>query len=148
MRCLSRTSVILCLCLAGCGPRSKHVAKVYSGPALDASQIAIVKGGTYQQRYVARFGRSWNLEPGRRSGNIVDFGFSRSDFPLELHVLPGNYELDVDCYDDNRFASLPIRLRVEAGVTYEIRCSSEERAYNEAKAFVLRQYRSAVPSER
>lgn len=140
--------MILCLCLTGCGPKSKHVAKVYSGPTLDASQVAIVRAGTHQQRYVATFRRSWNLEPGRQSGNIVDFGYNKSDFPLELHVLPGDYEFQVHCDDDGRFAMPPIRLNVKAGVTYEVRCSSVEREYNTARAFLLRQYRSAVPSER
>jgi hypothetical protein len=109
--------------LAGCAPA---MVQTYQGPPKDRSQIAVLKGiaaeapGTGRTYYVF-FTSYAEFDPARKPV-AIKVGDSFTGYPKELTMLPGPYLVVTRCATGNQYAFPVIRINLEAGAEYEVRC--------------------------
>jgi hypothetical protein len=113
--------VLLSFLTTACAVREK---RLYQGVQLPSSQVAVVKA----------------LDPSQASGGSVRFflGFESfmkdgdpqrtpvndmwNGYPTSVESLPGDYTIIAYCASGGFFAHPSIKLRLEAGKTYTLRC--------------------------
>ncbi len=115
--------VVMTTMLCACGFMTP--AKQYSGDALRLSDIAVIKGylGTlFSDDYHATiigYTKNESIGPGERK----KFGLPGfTDYPNEIHVMAGVYEVQVYCFKGPTSHRPTKTLALQAGKTYLLQC--------------------------
>ena len=104
--------------------------KQYAGDRREVNEIAVIQsyvGNPFADEYHATISGYTKIE-------ATDFSESRkfglpgfTDYPKEIHVLPGEYQVQLYCFK-GFLSHRPIRkLTVTAGMTYLLKCDSPDR---------------------
>jgi len=100
-------------------------AKQYAGESLGAPSIAVIKsyvGNPFLDEYHATITGYTKLES-TGPGEHKAFGLPGfTDYPNEIHVLPGEYEVQVYCFKALSSHRPTKTLPVQAGKTYLLKC--------------------------
>lgn len=118
-------AIIATSMLCSCGFMTP--AKQYQGDSLGAADIAVIQsvvGTPFADDYHATIIGYTKIEP-NGSGEQKEFGLPGfTDYPSEIHVLPGEYEIQVYCFKG--FSSHRPRktLTLQAGQTYLLKCDA------------------------
>ena len=100
-------------------------AKQYAGDGLGASDIAVIKsyvGNPFSDEYHATITGYTKNEP-TGPGEQKKFGLPGfTDYPSEIHVLAGEYEVQVYCFKGLSSHRPSKTLPLQAGKTYFLKC--------------------------
>ena len=116
-------SVVMAAMLCSCGFMTP--AKQYAGETLSPSDVAVIKGylgtpfsGDYHATII---GYTKNESSG--SGERKKFGLPGfTDYPNEIHVKAGEYEVQVYCFKGLTSHRPTKTLALQAGKTYLLQC--------------------------
>ena len=116
-------SVVMAAMLCSCGFMTP--AKQYAGDGLGLSDVAVIKGylgtpfsGDYHATII---GYTKNESNG--PGELKKFGLPGfTDYPNEIHVLAGEYEVQVYCFRGLTSHRPKKALALQAGNTYVLQC--------------------------
>jgi hypothetical protein len=101
-------------------------AKQYAGHSLGADEIAVIQsvvGPPFADDYHATIIGYTKIEP-NGSGEQKEFGWPGfTDYPSEIHVLPGEYEIQVYCFKGFSSHRPKKTLALQAGQIYWLKCN-------------------------
>lgn len=116
-------TIITTSMLCSCGFMTP--AKQYAGDSLGAAEIAVIQsvvGPPFADAYHATISGYTKIEPSG-SGEQKEFGLPGfTDYPSEIHVLPGEYEIQVYCFKGFSSHRPKKLLALQAGQTYLLKC--------------------------
>jgi len=100
-------------------------AKQYAGDVQGMSGVAVIKGFVgkpFSNDFHATIRGYSKLEPSG-SGEQKQFGIPGfTDFPIEIHVLPGEYKVQVYCFNGFTSYRPNTKIPLQAGKTYLLKC--------------------------
>jgi hypothetical protein len=153
VRCIPAAAALAaCATLAACG--GPEAVRTYEGAPRDKAEIAVLKTlkfGTASGGF-ASIGSLDITEPKEaretRPQPKVVWDAPMGVHPFELQVLPGHYEVRLQCVQPGSgsgYVALPaIRLHLVAGFTYEVHCTAS-RSHAQTRRFdvaLARRYRT------
>lgn len=116
-------TVIAASMLCSCGFMTP--AKQYAGDSQGATDIAVIQsyvGNPFADEYhatITGYTKIGSTGPGERK----KFGLPGfTDYPSEIHVLPGEYEVQVYCFKALSSHRPRKTLTLQAGTTYLLKC--------------------------
>lgn len=116
-------AVIVTSLLCSCGFMTP--AKQYAGDGLGETDIAVIRsyvGVPFSNEYHATISGYTKIED-NASVEEENFGLPGfTDYPSEIHVLPGEYEVQVYCFKGFSSHRPKKTLTVQAGQTYLLKC--------------------------
>jgi len=120
-------AIVITTVLCSCGFMTP--AKQYEGGRLGAADIAVIKsylGKPFSDEYHATiigYARIESNGPGERK----EFGLPGfTDYPDEIHVLAGEYEVQVYCFNGLTSHRPKKTLALQAGKTYVLKCEVQD----------------------
>ncbi|OHX37473.1 hypothetical protein BJL95_05470 [Methylomonas sp. LWB] len=100
-------------------------AKQYAGDSLGPDEIAVIQsvvGSPFADAYHTTIIGYSKIEP-NGSGERKEFGWPGfTDYPSEIHLLPGEYEIQVYCFKGFSSRRPKKTLAVQAGRIYRLKC--------------------------
>ncbi|NOV31469.1 hypothetical protein [Methylomonas sp. ZR1] len=100
-------------------------AKQYAGDTLSADEIAVIQsvvGTPFADAYHATIIGYTKIEA-NGAGEQKEFGWPGfTDYPSEIHVLPGEYDIQVYCFKGFSSHRPKKTLVLQAGQTYLLKC--------------------------
>lgn len=116
-------TIFATIMLCSCGFMTP--AKQYAGDGLGASDIAVIKshtGNLFSDEYHATISGYARIES-NGFGERKRFGLTGfTDYPNEIHVLAGEYEVQVYCFKGLSSYRPRKALALQAGKTYVLQC--------------------------
>lgn len=116
-------TIIVTSMLCSCGFMTP--AKQYASDSLAETDIAVIQsyvGVPFSDEYHATITGYTKIES-NGSGEQKKFGVPGfTDYPSEIHVLPGEYEVQVYCFKGFSSHRPKKKLVLQAGQTYLLRC--------------------------
>jgi hypothetical protein len=150
VRCIPAAAALAaCATLAACG--GPEAVRTYEGPPRDKAEVAVLKTlkfGTASGGFAAlgSLDITGNKETKPQPQGVWTAPMGM--YPLELQVLPGHYEVRLQCVQPGSgsgYVALPaIRLHLVAGYTYEVHCTAP-RSHAHSRRFdvaLARRYRT------
>jgi hypothetical protein len=113
-------SIITVSLLCSCGFMTP--AKQYAGDRQDVKAIAVIQSyveNPLADEYHATITGYTKFEP---SGVKESKKFGFTDYPSEIHVLPGEFEVNIYCFKGFTSYRPKIKLALQAGQTYLLNC--------------------------
>ena len=111
----------LCLILTSCAYVPRHE---YSGSKKPKTEISIVKGfypGFMKEGFSSAISGYSKIENEAPTA-FKSLGNSMVGFPNEIHLLPGNYIIQMYCFTVDAYTTPNIAIETKAGYTYVITC--------------------------
>lgn len=117
------TAIVAASLLCSCGFMTP--AKQYGGDKQAPQDIAVIQshvGNPFANEYHATITGYTRMET-TGPGEHRQFGLPGfTDYPKEIHVLPGEYQVQVSCFNVLSSYRPSTTLSLDAGQTYELRC--------------------------